>query len=288
MTKDRKQIGGCMIALEQGNLTAAAVDAIVNAANHTLLGGGGVDGAIHRKGGPEILAACRRLRTEEWPDGLPTGEAVITTAGRLPARYVIHTVGPVYSGDPEVPRLLAACHDNSLALARTHGLRTVAFPAISTGVYGYPLAEAAPIALATTAAHLERHPGALARGTVRALRRARLHGIRGRARDGALSLAATGRAWSTGSVTIDAGGDDELSRVHLAARRQSGDGSYSEAPRQRRAARARRARRRLRRHRDVAALRDQGVLQPARTDSTPTPRERARRPVARLLVAAAS
>ena len=155
------RIGGCALVLEQGDLTAADVDAIVNAANHSLLGGGGVDGAIHRKGGPEILAACRRIRAAEWPDGLPTGRAVITTAGALPARHIIHTVGPVYGASPDVPRLLAACHDSSLTLARAHGLATVAFPAISTGVYGYPLDEAAPIALGTTAAHLTRHPGTL-------------------------------------------------------------------------------------------------------------------------------
>jgi len=155
-----REIGGCRIVLEQGDLTEAAVDAIVNAANSSLLGGGGVDGAIHRKGGPEILAACRRIRASEWPDGLPTGKAVITTAGRLPARFVIHTVGPVYSRKPDVPRLLAACHESSLELARAHGLATIAFPAISTGVYGYPLDEAAPIALAATAEHLARHPGA--------------------------------------------------------------------------------------------------------------------------------
>jgi O-acetyl-ADP-ribose deacetylase len=161
VTDARTRIGGCAITLEQGDLTAAVVDAIVNAANHSLLGGGGVDGAIHRKGGPEILAACRRIRAEEWPEGLPTGRAVITAGGNLPARHVIHTVGPVYSGNPEVPRLLAACHESSLTLARAHGLRTVAFPAISTGVYGYPLAEAAPIALDATAEHLSRHPGTL-------------------------------------------------------------------------------------------------------------------------------
>jgi O-acetyl-ADP-ribose deacetylase (regulator of RNase III) len=155
-----KGIAGCRLVLEQGDLTESDVDAIVNAANRSLLGGGGVDGAIHRKGGPEILAACRTIRAKEWPDGLPTGRAVITTGGRLPARWVIHTVGPVYSRKPEVPRLLAACHETSLDLARTHGLRTIAFPAISTGVYGYPLEEAAPIALETTAAHLGHHPGA--------------------------------------------------------------------------------------------------------------------------------
>ena len=154
-------IGGCAIVLAQGDLTAAAVDAIVNAANHTLLGGGGVDGAIHRAGGAAVTDACRRLRATDWRDGLPTGEAAITTGGNLPARHVIHTVGPVYSGNPTVPALLAACHENSLALARRHGLRTIAFPAISTGVYGYPLDEAAPIALGATAAALARHPGAL-------------------------------------------------------------------------------------------------------------------------------
>ncbi len=120
-----------------------------------------MDGAIHRGGGPEILAACRRIRAEQWPDGLPTGRAVLTTGGRLPARFVIHTVGPVYSRNAEVPRLLAACHQSSLALAREHGLRTIAFPAISTGIYGYPLDEAAPIALQTTADDLAHHPGTL-------------------------------------------------------------------------------------------------------------------------------
>jgi O-acetyl-ADP-ribose deacetylase (regulator of RNase III) len=155
------EIAGCRVTLARGDITEVACDAIVNAANSTLLGGGGVDGAIHRKGGPEILAACRRLRTTDWPDGLPTGEAVITTAGRLPARWVIHTVGPVYSRKPDVPALLARCHETSLALGREHGAATIAFPAISTGVYGYPLAEAAPIALATTARHLAEHPGTL-------------------------------------------------------------------------------------------------------------------------------
>lgn len=153
-------IGGCRLALVQGDITLAAVDAIVNAANRSLLGGGGVDGAIHRRGGPEILAECKRIRAQRYPEGLPTGEAVLTAAGRLPARYVIHTVGPVYSRRPEVPGLLAACHRNSLALAVDAGIRTIAFPAISTGVYGYPVELAAPIALAATKAHLEAHPSA--------------------------------------------------------------------------------------------------------------------------------
>jgi O-acetyl-ADP-ribose deacetylase (regulator of RNase III) len=154
------EVTGTAILLAQGDITAVACDAIVNAANSTLLGGGGVDGAIHRKGGPDILAACRRIRAERYPDGLPIGEAVITTAGRLPAKHVIHTVGPVYSRQPDVPDLLAACHRNSLALAVEHGVRSIAFPAISTGVYGYPLELAAPIALRSIVEHLRRHPGA--------------------------------------------------------------------------------------------------------------------------------
>jgi O-acetyl-ADP-ribose deacetylase (regulator of RNase III) len=153
-------IAGCRLILSEGDLTLVLSDAIVNAANSSLLGGGGVDGAIHRRGGPEILAACKHLRAERYSDGLPAGEAVITTAGRLPARHVIHTVGPVYSQRPEVPALLAACHTNSLALAVREGLRTIAFPAISTGVYGYPVELAAPIALGATIAHLRAHPGA--------------------------------------------------------------------------------------------------------------------------------
>ena len=148
------------LTVTQGDLTEQAVDAIVNAANSTLLGGGGVDGAIHRRGGPDILAACRRIRAQRHPDGLPTGEAVLTVGGTLPARHVIHTVGPVYSARPEVPVLLAACHTNSLRLAASNGLRTIAFPAISTGVYGYPLELAAPIALGATVDHLRTHPDA--------------------------------------------------------------------------------------------------------------------------------
>jgi len=153
-------IAQCRLTLLQGDLTEQAVDAIVNAANSTLLGGGGVDGAIHRRGGPDILAACRRIRAQRHPDGLPTGEAVLTVGGNLPARHVIHTVGPVYSARPEVPGLLAACHANSLGLAASNGLRTVAFPAISTGVYGYPVELAAPIALGTVIDHLRTHPDA--------------------------------------------------------------------------------------------------------------------------------
>lgn len=137
------------ITLHRGDITTHEVDAIVNAANGSLLGGGGVDGAIHRTGGPEILAACRALRAERYPDGLPTGDAVATTAGRLPARFVIHTVGPVYDREDHPADLLAACHVRSLAVADELGARSVAFPAISCGIYGYPLDEAAPIAVGT-------------------------------------------------------------------------------------------------------------------------------------------
>ena len=136
------------IEVVRGDITEQTVDAIVNAANASLLGGGGVDGAIHRLGGPSILAACRDLRRTRYPDGLPTGGAVATLAGDLPARWVIHTVGPVYGrNDGTDAALLAACHRSVLAEADAVGARTVAFPAISTGAYGYPLAEAAPVAI---------------------------------------------------------------------------------------------------------------------------------------------
>jgi O-acetyl-ADP-ribose deacetylase (regulator of RNase III) len=127
----------------QGDITEQAVDAIVNAANSTLLGGGGVDGAIHRRGGPAILEQCRAVRVEHHPDGLPTGQAVATTAGDLPARWVIHTVGPVYAAVDDPAELLASCHVESLRVADELGAKTVVFPAISTGVYGYPIEEAA-------------------------------------------------------------------------------------------------------------------------------------------------
>jgi O-acetyl-ADP-ribose deacetylase (regulator of RNase III) len=135
------------IELVEGDITRQSVDAIVNAANSSLMGGGGVDGAIHRAGGPAILAACRELRRTTYPDGLPTGEAVATTAGDLPARWVIHTVGPVYAKHQDRSSLLASCHTASLRVADEVGAHTVAFPAISTGVYGYPLGEAAPVAI---------------------------------------------------------------------------------------------------------------------------------------------
>jgi O-acetyl-ADP-ribose deacetylase len=140
------------IVLVQGDITEQAVDAVVNAANSTLMGGGGVDGAIHRKGGPAILDACRRLRAERYPDGLPTGEAAATPAGRLPALWVIHTVGPVYSTRQDRSVLLRRCHVESLRVADALGCGTVAFPAISTGVYGYPLDLAAPVSIASVEA----------------------------------------------------------------------------------------------------------------------------------------
>jgi len=143
-----------------GDLTEQNVDAIVNAANSSLLGGGGVDGAIHRRGGPAVLEACREIRRTHWPDGLPVGEVVATTAGDLPARHVIHTVGPIYGEhDGAESALLSACYRNALLLAERMDLASIAFPAISTGVYGYPPENAAPIvvqSLHDTLASLQR------------------------------------------------------------------------------------------------------------------------------------
>ncbi|MER7917087.1 MULTISPECIES: O-acetyl-ADP-ribose deacetylase [unclassified Streptomyces] len=140
------------ILLVQGDITHQSADAIVNAANSSLLGGGGVDGAIHRRGGPEILAECRALRAARYGRGLPTGQAVATTAGRLDAQWVIHTVGPVFSASEDRSPLLASCYRESLDIADALGARTVAFPAISTGVYRWPMADAARIALETVRA----------------------------------------------------------------------------------------------------------------------------------------
>ena len=140
------------ITLVHGDITEQEVDAIVNAANSSLLGGGGVDGAIHRRGGPEILAACRDLRASHYGAGLPTGQAVATTAGRLPARWVIHTVGPVYSRSEDRSALLASCYRESLSVADELGAVTVAFPAVSAGIYGWPVDDAARIAIGTVQA----------------------------------------------------------------------------------------------------------------------------------------
>ncbi len=154
-------VGGTRLVLIRGDITEQQVDAVVNAANSSLLGGGGVDGAIHRRGGPAILAACRALRQTRYPDGLPTGEAVATTAGKLPARHVIHVVGPVWSGgDRGEGILLAAAYRNSLEAAKGVGARSVAFPSISTGAYGYPVASAARTAIATVLEFVQGNAGA--------------------------------------------------------------------------------------------------------------------------------
>lgn len=137
------------VELARGDITRIRADAVVNAANSSLLGGGGVDGAIHRVGGPTILQECRALRSGRLPDGLPTGEAVATGAGELPARWVIHTVGPVYGRERDGARLLADCYRNSLAVADELGARTVAFPLISAGAYGWPREDAVRTALET-------------------------------------------------------------------------------------------------------------------------------------------
>ncbi|MGW6690593.1 O-acetyl-ADP-ribose deacetylase [Streptomyces sp. NPDC054961] len=140
------------ITLVRGDITAEKADAVVNAANSSLLGGGGVDGAIHRRGGPEILAACEDLRRSHYGKGLATGRAVATTAGRLPAGHVIHTVGPVWSRDEDRSELLASCYRESLRVADGLGARSVAFPAISTGIYGWPMDDGARIAVETVRA----------------------------------------------------------------------------------------------------------------------------------------
>ena len=146
------------LIVKSGDLTDEDVDAIVNAANSTLLGGGGVDGAIHHRGGPAILDECRDIRATRFPDGLPTGEAVVTTGGNLPARYVIHTVGPIYGmNQGHDAELLEACYRNSTKAAIENDLRSIAFPSISTGAFGYPKHEAAPIVYRTAADLLRVH-----------------------------------------------------------------------------------------------------------------------------------
>lgn len=144
------------VIITTGDITRETSDAIVNAANSTLLGGGGVDGAIHRKGGGRILAECQKIRETDYPKGLPTGKAAITTGGDLPAGYVIHTVGPIYGlNNGRDADLLAECYRNCLALAAAHDLKTVSFPSISTGAFGYPKHEAAGISSRTIAAFLK-------------------------------------------------------------------------------------------------------------------------------------
>lgn len=140
------------IVLVRGDITEAEVDAVVNAANSSLLGGGGVDGAIHRRGGPAILRECQQLRATRYPDGLPTGQAVATTAGNLPARWVVHTVGPVYVKKENRRHLLESCYRESLRVADELGAATVAFPAVSAGIYGWPLDDAALAAVETVRA----------------------------------------------------------------------------------------------------------------------------------------
>jgi O-acetyl-ADP-ribose deacetylase (regulator of RNase III) len=150
------KVGKTTLRLVQGDITGQAVDAIVNAANSSLMGGGGVDGAIHRAGGPAILEECKAIVARQGR--LPTGQAAITTAGRMPARHVVHTVGPVWrGGTAHEDELLAAAYRNSLALAAANGCRTVAFPSISTGAYGFPIERAARIALRTLIEEVPKH-----------------------------------------------------------------------------------------------------------------------------------
>lgn len=157
MSEDEFPVGNAKVCLVQGDITDMNTDAIVNAANSSLMGGGGVDGAIHRRGGPRILEECKRLRAKEWPEGLPTGKAALTTGGNLKAKHVIHTVGPVWhDGKQKEPELLAEAYRNSLKLAVSKGLKTIAFPSISTGAYGYPIEKASRIALTTVKDFLEK------------------------------------------------------------------------------------------------------------------------------------
>jgi len=148
--------GGTKVRLVQGDITDQDVDAVVNAANSSLMGGGGVDGAIHKRGGPAIQEECKRIRQTEWPSGLPAGQAVITTGGSLKAKHVIHAVGPVWSGGRSSESVvLAECYSNSLRIAVDIGLRSVAFPSIGTGAYGYPVREASRVALKAVKSYVE-------------------------------------------------------------------------------------------------------------------------------------
>ena len=153
------KVGRTSVKIIQGDITEQETEAIVNAANPSLMGGGGVDGAIHRKGGPSILEECKKIRATQYPNGLPTGEAVITNAGRLKANYVIHTVGPIWRGGGEgEAELLARAYRSCLELAATRSIRSIAFPSISTGAYGYPIAEASRVALKAIKEFLEEKP----------------------------------------------------------------------------------------------------------------------------------
>ncbi|WP_455370114.1 O-acetyl-ADP-ribose deacetylase, partial [[Eubacterium] cellulosolvens] len=150
-------IDGIILRLLQGDITEQEVDVIVNAANSSLMGGGGVDGAIHRKGGQKILEECKQIRSREWPEGLSTGKAIITSGGNLKARYVIHTVGPIWrAGKSGEKELLKNAYLNSLKLAVQKELKSISFPSISTGAYGYPIDEAARTALSTVKEFLEQ------------------------------------------------------------------------------------------------------------------------------------
>ena len=156
MSVSEFRVQDAIVQLVKGDITEMDVDAIVNAANSSLLGGGGVDGAIHRRGGPKILEECRVIRVKEWPDGLPTGRAVMTSGGLLKAKYIIHAVGPIWHGGKSKERqLLAKAYRSSLELASTFGLKSVAFPSISTGAYGFPMELAGRIALEATRSFLE-------------------------------------------------------------------------------------------------------------------------------------
>jgi O-acetyl-ADP-ribose deacetylase (regulator of RNase III) len=156
MVENEFKIGAATVRFIKGDITEMETDAIVNAANSSLMGGGGVDGAIHRKGGPRILEECKRIRTEQWPEGLPTGKAVKTSGGNLKAKQVIHTVGPIWhGGDEGEAELLAEAYINSLRTAMLNKLRTIAFPSISTGAYGYPVQKASRVAVRAVKKFLE-------------------------------------------------------------------------------------------------------------------------------------
>jgi O-acetyl-ADP-ribose deacetylase (regulator of RNase III) len=151
------KVGNVTLEFVKGDITDQEADAVVNAANSTLLGGGGVDGAIHDRGGPKILEECKRIRAKEWPDGLPTGNAVITSGGNLKAKHVIHTVGPIWRGGVyDEAKLLRRAYWTSLKLAVANGLKWVAFPSISTGAYGYPTEEASRVAVEAVKDYLEK------------------------------------------------------------------------------------------------------------------------------------